>query len=786
MKNTLIALVFLLVLFSIQGFANENWKAKWVSFPNLEDNSYSVLHFRNSFPLTNVPENFDLKISADIRYKMYVNGKYVGQGPANNDLKHYLYDELDISDYLKNGENIIAITVFSLGKYNPLRYESSGAKLIVQGSGKEADRLINTGTANWKVHKNIAYTPTVRGEDFDIISYYAMGGGEKVDASCYPWGFENPGFDDKGWEKALDILEGQKYGDHLAYGGADLSLQPRSIPSMDESPETRLVLRDVKGMAVKTIEENWRKEQPLAIPANTEVTFLLDQSYLTKGHPFFTFSGGKQAVVEVSYAETLFISGKTQGHRDEIEGKKFVGLKDIYLLDGGKNREFSTLIPRIWRYVQVKIKTNSEPLTWDTYSATKFIYPFTENAVFDSGLPLHKNIWKVGWRTAKLCADETYMDCPYYEQLQYVGDTRIQALISLYVSGDGRLMKNAIDQFGNSITDEGITQSRYPSSSLQYIPPYSLFWINMIHDYHMHQNDDEFTKSHLYKIASVLYWFENKLQDDHLLGPMPWWSYVDVVETWKKSSPPGSWDGGSIVLTLQYVYALQEAIALFDYHKKDSLSEYFTELKNTIQKAVIEKGYSKEKSMFADTPEKKEFSQHANILAILTDTAPLEQQNTLFKTITSDPNIATTNLYFTFYLTRAAQKSGNGSYFLSNLSAWENMLKKGLTTFAESIQNTRSDCHAWSASPNYEFLNTVCGIQPASPHFDEIVIEPNPGNLGNITGKMPHPKGEIVVQYTFKNNQVSGEITIPEGTKGNFKWKGKQMTLNPGKNVIRL
>lgn len=782
MKFNYIILLALITFTAFHSKAQDELTAEWISHPKKD--LYSVLHFRNNFQLNEVPENLELKISGDIRYLLYVNEKYVGQGPANNDQRHYAYDRKEIADQLKTGENTIAVTVFSFGGLNPLRYESTGAKLFIEAN--RAGKIINTGSGNWKVSQNEAYSPTIRGEDFEVISYYAMGGGEKINAALYPWNWKKNDFEDAAWSAAVKITEGKLYGSQQGYGEANLSLQPANLPSMDESQEERPVMRRVLGKQGKKHIQAWQENKPLTIPKNTEVTLLLDQSRLTKGFPVYTFSGGKNTRVEISYAETLFEKGEIQGHRDSIDGKTFIGLTDIYLLDGGKDREFSPLLSRVWRYLQVKVKTAEEPMTWNGYSATKFIYPFKENAVFNSGIPLHKNIWDVGWRTARLCADETYMDCPYYEQLQYIGDTRVQALISLYVSGDDRLMKNAIDQFAHSITDEGITQSRFPASSLQYIPPYSLFWVNMIHDYHMHRKDDAFTAGYLKDIASVLFWFEDKLRADRLLGPMPWWSYVDVAESWKRASPPGSWEGGSVVLTLQYVYALQDAIALMEYHKKDVLAKYFTELKNEIQQAVVAKAYNKEKGLFADTPEGNTFSQHANALAIITNTAHQEQQSKIFKKITTLPAIAKTNIYFSFYLHRAAQQSGNGDFFLSNLGIWETMLQKGLTTFAESAENTRSDCHAWSASPNYEFLNTVCGIQPSSPHFETIKIAPNPGSLQSISGKMPHPKGEVSMELAFKNKAVSGEIMIPEGTAGTFRWQGKGMALKPGKNAIKL
>ncbi|AHM61147.1 alpha-L-rhamnosidase [Flammeovirgaceae bacterium 311] len=754
-----------------------------MTHPDVEKGSFSVLHFRNFF--TTQEQSIKINISADIRYKLYLNGEYIGQGPANNDLRHYSYDSYALSEHLVKGENLLAVEVWSFGEMNPARFESERARLIVMSETAGMESL-NTGSGNWKVTESKAYASTHRGKDFQFEGYYAMGGGELINAAEYLWGWNLPTHDDKSWYKPVTLSQGTPYGYAHNNGEAYISLSPRTIPMMDESPENRPQLRQVKGMPAAGATQNWDAAKPMLIPEKSEVTFLFDQAYLTKGHPFFAFSQGKGAVVEITYAENLFYPDGTKGNRNEIEGKEIRGLKDRYILDGGQGRIFSPLLNRTWRYIEVKIKTGLEPLQWVGYSARKFIYPFNQTASFQSGVKLHNQILEAGWRTAKLCADETYMDTPYYEQLQYIGDTRIQALISLYYSGDDRLMRNAIHQFSNSITDEGITQSRFPSNIIQYIPPYSLFMINMLHDYHMHRNDDAFTGEYVEKMSSILFWFEKQLREDMLLGAMPWWSYVDVTKDWKGGSPPAFSEGGSIVLTLQFIYALQEAVSLYKYHGKYDLANHFEQLSAQLQEAVKQKGFDSQRGLFADTPEKKQFSQHANIFAILTNTAAKEAQSDLFHRIITDTSLTQANVYFQFYLIRAAQRSGNGSFFTNNLSMWEGMLNEGLTTYAEHLHRTRSDCHAWSATPNYEFFNTVLGIQPYAPHFEEVLIEPNPGNLNNVKGKIPHPKGEIGVSLSSVQKNMRVEINLPPETTGVFKWKNKEYPLVTGINKFRI
>src|SRR5205085_12019244 len=173
----------------------------------------------------------------------------------------------------------------------------------------------------------------------------------------------------------------------------------------------------------------------------------------------------------------------------------------------GGERLFSSLWWRTFRYVEITVETAAEPLTVDAIRARFSAYPFQQRASFDSSDPALGRIFDVGWRTARLCAHETYMDTPYWEQLQYVGDTRIQALISYVLSGDDRLARQAIDAIDNSRITDGITTSRYPSQLPQIIPTFSLMWVGMVHDFWMHRSDAEFVRSHLPGTRTVLDWF---------------------------------------------------------------------------------------------------------------------------------------------------------------------------------------------------------------------------------------------------------------------------------------
>jgi len=130
-------------------------------------------------------------------------------------------------------------------------------------------------------------------------------------------------------------------------------------------------------------------------------------------------------------------------------------------------------------------------------------------------------------------------------------------------------------------------------------------------------------------------------------------------------------------------------------------------------------------------------------------------------------------------------KVGLADEYLEQLTPWQTMIDKGLTTFEEGDYDERSDCHAWGATPNYDLLATVCGIRPAAPGFNKIEIKPSFGKLNYIKAKMPHPKGIIEVDLVKSDgNKISGFVSIPESITGIFYWNGEQKILTGGKCEI--
>lgn len=770
---------------------NSAWNAQWITHPAILGKEMGLYFFKKILVLDSEYEEFIINISADNRYKLYINNQAVCNGPARGDLLKWRYETVDIAAYLNVGENTIAVKVWNFAELRPMAQFTARTGLIVQGNSTQ-EEIINTNR-DWKVLKDEAYSfYPITG----LVKYYVTGPGELLDSNKYAWDWMQPSFEKGDWQAAKELEEGKTiksigtYGNIPTYG-----LYPSEIPLMESKKQFFQTIRKTEGIDNADALLNTNKE--LIIPANSSVTILLDQGLLTNAYTQLYFSKGKNSTVKITYAESLFepeikdgqeLITRKKGNRDSIEGKKMKGHYDSIVADGGNNRCYEPLWWRTFRYVQLDIITQKEALNIQGFSSLFTGYPLVQQSSFESDKAVLSTIFEVGWRTQRLCAVETFMDCPYYEQLQYIGDARVQGLVTFYVSGDTVLWKKAITDFYDSRLPFGLTQSRYPNYDPQIIPTFSLVWIMMLWDYTKHCSDHNFIDSMLPAVLDVLQWFKAKGAQNGLLAQVEGWNFVDWVESeqWTAGAPPLDKKGSSAILNLQYVYTIQKAVALFKHFDKPDLAKEWANIALAIQKTVLGQYWNTKKGLIADEATQQNFSQHANILAVLTDTISIDKQARIIEQITNDSSLSQSSYYFKFYLFEAIKKVGLGALFLEQLSTWEAMLDNGLTTFMEEPEPSRSDCHAWSCSPLYYFFSLVCGIEPTDFGFDRVKIAPDFCGLDWIKGELQHKNGKIVVKLTkTATGTIEGQVVLPQGLEGVFCWNGEEQLLSAGVNVIK-
>lgn len=739
-------------------------------------------------------------VSADNRYQLFVNGRRVGEGPSRGDLLHWRYETYDLRPYIQEGENIIAAIVWNYGVDKPYSQESYRLGFLLQPKTAAFAELKTD--EKWLTYNNEAYAP-ITGAGRRLGAYYVAGPQLRIDGNKIPWGWEQQNFDDSSWPTATTITRGSP-----AAGGTEIywGLVPREIPVFPRDQLDQPV--PMRSTQVFTDRPSDQDSTPLHITLpNSRRSVLFRFASLENAFHTFQFSGGKGAKIRIVYAESLFDSEGEKGNRGVIKDKAIKGVYDEYLLDG-KKRSYSTPWFRTARYLELQIENADDTLFIEDILSESFAYPFIPVGSFVDTSNTHrtKEIWDVGWQTARMCAQETYVDCPYYEQLQYVGDTRIQALISLYVSGDDRLMRKAIKIFDESRMTEGLTQSRYPSNVPQVIPPYSLSWVEMVGDYWMHRPDTAFVRARLAGVGSVLNWYDEQLLPNGLIGPTPYWNFVDWTPEWpwnneRREGGVPDVEGGSSILSLQYVSALRTASKLFAYFGYIPQANAYKYRADQVAEAVTQLCWNAKREIFSDTPKGVAFSQHANILALLTDLAPaaapeimkrgsqgiLDFHQTLLDKVLTDQTLTQVSEYFRFYLIQALYHTGRADLYVDQLKVWEAYLDQGFTTFPEKPGKTRSDCHAWSASPNYDLLATLAGIRPAAPGFEKVSISPAATDF-DYEAVAAHPKGAITVksQRSASFRDTYFEVTLPLGVTGIFRMEGQEYDLESGSNRVTI
>jgi alpha-L-rhamnosidase len=776
MKYTLYILLAAFLLTGTNSYSQQDnarqWNSEWIAAPNTTGNEYGIYYFRKSIDLTAKPANFVVYVSADNRYKLSVNGVLVSLGPARGDFFSWNYESVDLAPYLTTGKNTVAALVWNEAEYRPEAQISVRTGFILQGSGA-AEEVLNTN-GSWKCFRDTGQQP--------IPGYFfAASKGEMVDMNQAVKGdWTAVSFDDASWPSANKVGDGRLKG---TAWGTDWALVPSTLPAREMTYQRIAKLRSATG--IKPPAAFPGKKAPVTIPANTKVTLLLDQTFETNAYITLNFSGGKDAGISLAYAETLYdkgSNGSRKSNRNDVEGKDFIGRKDSLIANGSKGQAFTSLNFRTYRYIKLYVSTKNDPLVIDDLYGTFTGYPFKQAAVFNTDDKEIKQILDIGWRTARLNAWETYMDCPYYEQLQYIGDTRIQAMISYFNTNDDLLARNALTQIDHSRLPEGITRSCYPSKGTQVISPFSLWYIGMLHDYWMYRNDSAFIKDKLVGARGVLDFFSKYQLADGSVKNTPYWSFVD----WAGNMGGGlqGTDGAAAIYDLQLLLAYQWAAEMEGQVGMQDFATLYNQKATQLKATIQAKYWNEAKKLYADTNEKTSYSQHVNSLAILAGIVPDADLKAVADNLLTDKSLLQCTVYFKYYLNQALVKAGRGEEYMDWLGIWRENIALGLTTWAEdsSLNTVRSECHAWGASPNIEFYRTVLGVDSDAPGFAKVKVAPHLGTITNVSGEVPHPDGKVSVSYVLNGKKWKVNISLPAKTSGSFVWKDKTYVLKGGAN----
>ena len=753
--------------------AKAHWPARWIGLEQPPAMPF-VAGYRLAFDVDEAATGpLRIHVSADERYELYLDGERIGRGPDRGDLDHWNFETYDLS--LPAGRHWLAARVWSIGEEAPYAQLTLAHAFLLAAEGRDD---LTTGSGDWQA----ALLPGHRFLDRGV----AWGCGLKLelDGREYPWGWPT-GDDPLGWAPAADA--GQAFSRRFANDmPPSRMLVPTILPPQREAPATGATVRlvadfpggDTHTLPIRTADsitaeqDGWQQlldggsgaGTPVVVPAHTNRRVLVDLGDYVCAHPYLHLRGGRDAAVRVHWQEALFDADGRKGNRDEIEARWFGsisrdedGVGDRFVAGGG-DEVHSTLWWEAGRYVEVTVQTGAEPLTLAGLWFAENRYPYELVSTFDADDPRLARVQHLGFRTLQMCAHETTMDCPFYEQLQYAGDTRLQCLVAYVSQDDDRLARQALLAFDRSREPDGLTRSRYPSRVVQTIPPFSLWWVAMVHDFAMWRDDLDFVASLMPGVRAVLDAYRTGVDEHGLFHALEGWNFTDWVPDWNSGAPAGAHWGVSGILNFQLAYVAGLAAELEDALGEPHLAARARALAEQVRRAADERFWSTERGLYADDLAHEHWSEHAQCLALLAGAT--HGADAVAGTIGA-PGLARTTVYFDHYLFEALGRIGRTDVLHERLGLWFGLLDQGLRTVVEQPEPTRSDCHAWGAHPIFHLYATILGVRPASPGMRSVRVNPQLGNLSWAEGTVCTPHGRLHVRADADGTTVD----LPAGVR---------------------
>ena len=742
-----------------------NWDGAFAWSQERGGHGLTICHFRLTFKVDAVPSQLLAHVTADSRYRLLLNGQALGRGPLKGTLEHYHVETYDLAPHLRPGRNVLAAEVRWFGINAP----TSEVHSPLPGFLVKAPAFPSLNTpGDWRTRLDRSVSP-------DTTAYYEnaqlfLNHTERVDLRLRD-GEEwiQLDYDDSAWTPAL--RSGQPLNQGTTWGVADLhTLFPRDVPALTEDPHRFIrTLRDhhVQPHAFGHPPAGW------TLPAGAGGTIVLAAGELTTGYPEFRFKNGRDREVRITYSEALGTWTEVQGTRvwqkqvrDDLAGEPH-GYRDTVVLSGRGDR-FEPFHWRTFWFVKIEVLPGATECELVDVTYRRCIYPQKLLATYQSSDPQSAAMWSVSWRTLQLCAHETYEDCPYFEQLNYVADTRLQALGSLYLANEHRLARRCIRLFRDSLNAEGLIGARVPSIQRQTIPFFCLHWIFMLEDYWrwIGHRDAAFVRSCLPAVDGILVYFRNRLRSDGFVGEVPRWNVVDRATEWLRGEPPAVVAGESTYLTCLYIQALAAAIRLHEEAGSSRDADRWRALPDYLRTAVQREAWDEQRGLFLEGPDRVDDrpSQHTQSAAIVSGAATEEQRVRIFSRLLSDPDLLPARHMQSFYVARALEETDHYAEFHRKLlQPWRDMLAHRTTTWWEYPNPTRSDCHGWSSWIAVDFLSTVLGIRPAAPGWAGIRLAPHCDGLTWARGSVDTPVGRITVSWRREDKQVILEAETPRG-----------------------
>ena len=710
--------------------------ARWIWLYNPQkDERDRRVRFRKTFNLDQVPETFEIKVSADSKYTLYVNGYFVHHGPARNTPPYWSFDLINIASYLKEGKNLIAILGYQFGVSNFTYIYSGTAGVILSGPG------VSTNDT-WKISEDTSYIRAVAKGSFQYGFQEFCDLNKKEDH----WN-SDCNFDDSSWESDRGKIAGV-----MPYH----FWEERSIPLL-----TNNMLDYATPIAVSKhdVDPNWKEIQSAVISFHKEISNF--QPYHQEDNPtciiydfgrevvgMLNFEFSCDGIIDFLVCENLdnltpVICGPNELHT--AYGGRLYPVK-------GKVNFHELTLPWGLRYCIVYNRAGGK---FDCkVSLRECRYPLEVEGVFKSSLKDLQQIWDMCELTQKCCMADSYIDCPTREYAQWWGDALVQSQNTFRLANDPRLLARGLRSLSRQLTPDGLTYGVGPGCAHNCIlPDYSAMYLVTLLAYYEQTNSLDLYDELRNVASGIISYFEKVVTPQ---GTIPYderyWLFVDWCTSLDKVIP----------YNLIVVWGLRSVVKL-------------ATLTNTLEDQEIIKRCTTLDEKIVNNLDYFNPSPHTVSMAILLDIHPELHKEWIDSVIipmlrsNHDYKIQP-DAYFMYYIFEALKKYNMEDEIINCIRTWYyEFVEEGFSTTPEHFYldylKYTSKCHAWSAHPLKFISELILGVRQKAPAWQEVSFNPIYVPNGEFSGTVPTPLGNIKVYVNWNENPPVKDITLPDGIK---------------------
>ncbi|MFH1024798.1 MAG: alpha-L-rhamnosidase C-terminal domain-containing protein [Planctomycetota bacterium] len=750
-------------------------RAKWIWCGDpIHEIINAWMQARRTFRLATVPRKAVIGVTADSRYRLYVNGQAILRGPARGYAPSWPYDEIDIAPFLRKGVNVIAALVHQYG-VGTFQYVHAGAAgFLLWGNAGGTDISTNP---EWRVRPAPGYSRNTARQSRQL------GFQEHFDARRDDGRWSGAAGGDRDWMKP----------NVRAFGAMPWhTIEPRGIPLLRKGFRVpAAVISSAAGrsapnaasatnVVIPFLTEK-RAWIPSRIPPRKDAScgsFRIPASGAGRYHSILLDFG-----CEVVGTMEITVRGAAGGEIvDAIVCEAARGGDPVIRFSPGNPKSTGAriiLAPgrtvhetfELWgfRHLALTVRGNRRPLEFRV-RLRETGYPLDIRSRFDASNNTLNRIRDICIRTQKCCMLDAYVDCPWREQAQWWGDARVQAANTFHLSADARLLARGIRSIGAQRVPNGLTYGHAPTVSHgSILPDFTLTWILTHWDYFWQTGELGLFRDWKPVVRGALDYFETRIGKNGLVGyDDRYWLFLDWAEIFK--------DGYPTVYNLLYRMTLRTAARLFALDGERADAARCRDAANRLEKSILRRLWdpatgSLHNGMTWAGKAVPDATPHAYALAILGGLLPGRHpafvRDHLLPSVRRDPLPRDPSPFFIHYVFEALEKSGHGAAVIPCIERrWGDMLARGLTT-TEEIWNAEpggiSLCHAWSAHPIVHFTIVLLGIRQTAPAWKEIRFAPVFTGTDRVRGAVATPRGMIESGWNKTAKGVRVFLRLPKG-----------------------